>query len=156
MGRREWRLAGLLALTCALAGLCGERSTAAGARESAPGDRTSLKEDMRFAAEAARQGLWREALFRWERQLKAHPDNARIHNNIGVACEGLGDYARALRAYGEARRLDAESKEIRANHEALRELCRIVKVCPEDAPAGGPSGDEPVPAPPAATGGDPA
>jgi len=156
MGRREWRLAGLLAIACTLAGLSGDRSSAAGGREPAQGDRTSLKEDMRFAAEAARQGLWREALFRWERQLKAHPGNARIHNNIAVASEGLGDYARALREYGEARRLDAESKDIRANHEALKELCRILKVCPEDDPTGGPATDEPVPAPPAAPGGGPA
>lgn len=99
---------------------------------------------MRFAAEAARQGLWREALFRWERQLKSHPGNARLHNNIAVASESLGDYARALREYGEARRLDDENKEIRANYEALKELCRILKACPEadpaDGPAGGPAG----------------
>ncbi len=93
---------------------------------------------MKFAAKAASQGLWREALFRWERQLKAHPDNARLHNNIAVASEGLGDYARARREYDQARRLASESKEIRTNHEALKELCRILKVCPADEPAATP------------------
>jgi len=141
MGRRGWRLAALLAIACILAG--------------ASSDQTSLKEDMKFAAKAASQGLWREALFRWERQLKAHPYNARLHNNIAVASEGLGDYARALREYDLAQGLAAESKEIRANYQALKELCRLVKVCPADAPPT----PAPTPAPttpPIAPGGGPA
>ena len=103
----------------------------------AAGDRDSLKGDMKFAAQAAQGGLWREALFRWERQLKAHPENARLHNNIAVAYEGNGDYARALEEYAKARSLAPDSKEIRANQEALQELCRVLKVCEPGKPAGG-------------------
>lgn len=89
---------------------------------------------MKFAAEAAGQGLWREALFRWERQVKARPDNARLHNNIAVASESLGDHVRALNEYAVARRLDAGSREIHANQQALRDLCLILKTCPEETP----------------------
>jgi len=84
---------------------------------------------MRFGAEAAQQGLWREAMFRWEKILKDHPDNARLRNNLGVAYESLGQFERAGKEYEEARRLDPDNKEIRDNLESFRELCKTVKGC---------------------------
>lgn len=103
--------------------------------------RSAFKEEMKFAAEAAQRGLWREAIFRWEKHLKTHPDNARLRNNIAVACESLGQFERARQEYGEARRLDPASKEIRGNFEAFEEFCRTVKSCGSD------------PQPPSASGG---
>ena len=38
------------------------------------GGRDTFKDEMRFGAQAAQQGLWREAAFRWEKILKDHPD----------------------------------------------------------------------------------
>ena len=57
--------------------------------------RDTVKQEMRFGAEAAQRGLWREAAFRWEKVLKNDPDNARVHNNLAVAYESLGQFDRA-------------------------------------------------------------
>ncbi len=57
-------------------------------------------EIMRFAADMAKRGNWREAKFRWELVARKEPDNPRILNNLGVALEALGD-PDAARAYYE-------------------------------------------------------
>jgi Flp pilus assembly protein TadD len=102
--------------------------------------RSNFKEEMKFAAEAAQRGLWREAIFRWEKHVKTQPDNPRLRNNIAVACESLGQFDRARREYAEARRLDPGSKEIRENLEAFEEFCRTGRKCgsdPQPPPAQG-------------------
>jgi len=94
---------------------------------------------MEFGAEAARQGLWREATFRWERAVKGAPANARLRNNLAVAYESLGRFADADREYREARRLDPESRSIRDNHESFLKLHpEFTETVPADgaAPAG--------------------
>lgn len=98
----------------------------------------TVRQQMRFAAEAAQQGLWREAAFRWEKILKETPDNARVHNNLGVAYESMGQFERARKEYEEAKRLAPDSKEIRGNYASFLELCRQVKECgpgPDATPA---------------------
>src|SRR3989454_351271 len=60
--------------------------------------RDNFKQEMRFGAEAAQRGLWREAAFRWEKILKADPDNAHVHKNLAVAAESLGQFAWARQA----------------------------------------------------------
>ncbi len=100
--------------------------------------RDNFKQEMRFGAEAAQRGLWREAAFRWEKILKTDPDNARAHNNLAVASESLGQFDRARKEYEEARRLAPDNKEIRNNYESFQELCRTIKTCGGEAPV--PSG----------------
>ncbi|HEU4403180.1 MAG TPA: tetratricopeptide repeat protein [Candidatus Polarisedimenticolia bacterium] len=103
----------------------------------------SLKGEMRFGVEAAQQGLWREAIFRWEKILKVHPDNAHLHNNLAVAYESLGQFDRARQEYEEARRLDPDNREIRDNYESFLQLSRSLPETgaagsPTPTPAGGP------------------
>ncbi len=100
---------------------------------------------MRFGAEAAQQGLWREAVFRWEKILKDHSDNARLHNNLAVAYESLGQFERARKEYEEARRLDPDNKDIRDNVESFQELCKTVKGCGAEAGGAAPGPAAPVP-----------
>ena len=123
----------------------------------------NFKQEMRFGAEAAQRGLWREAAFRWEKILKAEPDNAHVHNNLAVASESLGEFDKARREYEEAHRLAPDSKEIRSNYESFLDLCRSIKTCggepaaaasPSPAPESGspapgpsPEGSTPVPSP---------
>jgi Flp pilus assembly protein TadD len=83
---------------------------------------SSLEKELRFGVEAAQSGLWREALFRWEKYVKERPDDARVRNNLAVAYEGLGNFERAREEYEEALRLDPKSKEIRNNYEGFQEL----------------------------------
>ncbi len=117
------------------------------------GGRDSFKDEMRFGAQAAQQGLWREAAFRWERILKDHSDSAHLHNNLGVAYESLGQFEKARKEYEEARRLDPESKEIRDNWQSFQDLCKTVKGCggepaPTPAPQSSPGpGTTPAPGP---------
>jgi Tfp pilus assembly protein PilF len=61
-----------------------------------------IAKDLEFASEMARKGLWREALFRWERALVQRPDDARLLNNVAVAREALGDREGARQAYERA------------------------------------------------------
>ena len=120
----------------------------------AAGRRTSLKEEMRFGVEAAEHGLWREAIFRWEKFLKENPDSARLRNNLAVAYESLGQFDKAEEQYKEARRLDPNNKEIRDNYTSFQELFRIVS---QRRAASGPAAAAPaLPAPaPSPTGGAP-
>ncbi|MDQ7007605.1 MAG: tetratricopeptide repeat protein [Acidobacteriota bacterium] len=73
-----------------------------------PRRRTDPRAELRFAAEMARQGLWREALFRWEKVARIRPDDGRIWNNIAVAREALGDRDGAREAYDRALELGPE------------------------------------------------
>jgi Tfp pilus assembly protein PilF len=109
--------------------------------------RDTFKQEMRFGAEAAQRGLWREAAFRWEKVVKNDPDNARAHNNLGVASESLGLFDRAREEYETARRLSPDNKEIRVNLESFQEFCRQSKICGEESPQASPTpaGDEPKP-----------
>jgi Flp pilus assembly protein TadD len=74
-------------------------------------------EQMDFGVRAAKKGLWREALFRWEKASKLQPANARILNNLAVAYEIGGDFDKAEAMYREAQRLAPDNKDIRQNHD---------------------------------------
>jgi len=112
--------------------------------------RDTFKQEMRFGAEAAQRGLWREAAFRWEKILKNDPDNARVHNNLAVAYESLGQFDRARKEYEIARRRAPDSKEIRNNYESFLEFCKLIKGCgaePEATPGPGALAPSPSPTP---------
>ena len=57
---------------------------------------------LRFAAEMAEKGNWREARFRWERASAQAPDDPRLLNNLAVAKEALGEPAGAMELYARA------------------------------------------------------
>jgi tetratricopeptide (TPR) repeat protein len=85
-----------LALTCALA--AGGVLAGCGAHGVTHGP----DDQVRFGVQMARQGLWSEALFRFDRARQMDPGNARVLNNIAVALEAAGRYEEALEAYREA------------------------------------------------------
>jgi Flp pilus assembly protein TadD len=88
----------------------------------APAFAVSSRKLMQFGVEAAQQGLWREALFRWEKAVKDDPGNARLRNNLAVAYESLGRLEEADREYLEALRLAPDSREIKDNHVSFRKM----------------------------------
>jgi len=55
-----------------------------------------------FAIKSGKAGLWREAMFRWQRVIEIDPKNAKAHNNLGVAYEALERFDEALAEYDEA------------------------------------------------------
>ena len=83
-----------------------------------PADRPDFdrkaRKDMEFAAEMAEKGLWREALYRWNRVHERYPEEPRVLNNIAVAHEALGHPDEARDAYEKAMEL-ASISEISAN-----------------------------------------
>jgi len=103
----------------------------------------SPKEQMRFGVAAAQQGLWREAIFRWEKLVKMEPDNPRVRNNLAVAYESIGNLDAARGAYREALRLAPGSKEIRDNYNSFLELCKSVRDC-ADSDAAPPASSAPA------------
>ena len=84
-----------------------------------------IEEILRFAAQMASKGNWREAKFRWERAWRLQPQNAHVINNLAVASEALGEpdtardlYARALSFGADARIADNASRSARFWEEA--------------------------------------
>lgn len=84
------------------------------------GDVTDPAELLRFGAQMAREGNWREARFRWEHARTSAPANARIVNNLAVACEALGDPAAAQTFYERAVKLAPKDKAVADNFVRFR------------------------------------
>lgn len=75
-----------------------------------------------FGSAVARRGLWREAAFRFQKAVEKEPLNARAHNNLAVALEASGDFARALAEYKRALELDPNDSYIRRNYARFAEF----------------------------------
>ena len=75
-----------------------------------------------FGSEVAKQGLWREAQFRFEQAIAKDPNNARAHNNLAVALEATGEFARALEEYKKALQLGPNDNYIRRNYARFAEF----------------------------------
>jgi len=75
-----------------------------------------------FGSEVARKGLWREAAFRFEQAIVREPGNARAHNNLAVALEATGEFARALAEYKKALELGPNDSYIRRNYARFAEF----------------------------------
>jgi len=71
-----------------------------------PAGRITTRDYNRFALKAQEEGLWAEAEYRLRQALAVTPDDARLHNNLGVALEAQGKLAEAHAAYKEAVRLN--------------------------------------------------
>jgi Tfp pilus assembly protein PilF len=86
--------------------------------------------DLEFASEMARMGNWREALFRWQRTLDQGRDDPRIHNNMAVAYERLGEFENAAASYERA--LEGGGTGIQQIQENYRQFLRFYKVYREN------------------------
>ena len=80
------------------------------------------KSQIAFGSEVARKGLWREAAFRFEQAIAREPGNARAHNNLAVALEATGEFARALAEYKKALELGPNDSYIRRNYARFAEF----------------------------------
>jgi Tfp pilus assembly protein PilF len=99
---------------------------------------------------AARQNLWREALFRFQRAVQIEPTDSMAHNNLAVAYEGIGDFERARAEYVEALRLDRSNQYIQKNYSRFVEFTSKNKKRqrPADSPStspAAPSANPPIP-----------
>lgn len=69
-----------------------------------------------FGVQMAKQNLWREAMFRFERAISLNPSDALAHNNLAVAYEANGDSEKARKEYLEALKLDKSNQYIQKNY----------------------------------------
>jgi type IV pilus assembly protein PilF len=84
--------------------------------------RDEAKEQVEFGIQVAQRGLWREAIYRWERATQLDPTYAAAFNNLAVAYEHEGQPDKARTAYEKAVALDPENAMIRQNFDLFKEL----------------------------------
>lgn len=81
----------------------------------------SSGDELRFGIEAARKGLWLEALFRFEKATELDPDDASALNNLAIALEQQGEFDKARLAYDKALKLKPGDTYIQQNYDLFRE-----------------------------------
>jgi Flp pilus assembly protein TadD len=81
----------------------------------------SSQQELSFGIEVAQKGLWREALFRFERAALLDPDNASALNNLAVAYEQAGKFDEARETYEQALKLRPNDIYIQQNYDLFRE-----------------------------------
>ncbi len=75
-----------------------------------------------FGIEVAQRGLWREAIYRWERAIEIDPAYAAAYNDLGVAYEHEGQLDKARKAYEKALELEPKNTQIRQNYDLFKEI----------------------------------
>ena len=84
--------------------------------------RSDAKEQVEFGVNVAQRGLWREAIYRWERAVEIDPTYAAAFNNLAIAYEHEGQFEKARKAYERATELDPNNAMIRQNYELFKEI----------------------------------
>jgi Tfp pilus assembly protein PilF len=109
MSARVLGTAILLAATCASVSVSADQ-------------RSDAKEQVEFGIHVAQRGLWREAIYRWERATQLDPSYAPAFNNLAVAYEHEGQLDKARAAYEKAVELDPNNEMIRQNFDLFKEI----------------------------------
>ena len=91
------------------------------------GDLAKPETQREFGVRMARMNLWREATFRFRREVQIAPENAMAHNNLAVALEATGDFDGAAKEYREALRLDRQNQYIQKNYSRFVEFTQKAK-----------------------------
>ncbi|MPY87766.1 MAG: tetratricopeptide repeat protein [Luteitalea sp.] len=91
----------------------------ASARADPRGD---AKAQVEFGILMAQKGLWKEALYRWERAVQIDPTYAAAYNNLAVAYEHEGAFGKARQAYEKALELEPKNVQIEQNYDLFREI----------------------------------
>ena len=84
--------------------------------------REDAKKQVDFGIAVAQRGLWREAIYRWERATQIDPTYAAAHNNLAIAYEHEGDLDKARASYEKAIELEPNNSFIKQNYELFKEI----------------------------------
>src|SRR5215212_11505010 len=84
--------------------------------------RSDAKKQVDFGIAVAQKGLWREAIYRWERATVIDPTYAAAHNNLAIAYEHEGELDKARAAYEKALQLEPNNSYIKQNYELFKEI----------------------------------
>jgi Flp pilus assembly protein TadD len=80
------------------------------------------KKQVDFGITVAQKGLWREAIYRWERAVQIDPKYAEALNDLAIAYEHEGDLEKARVAYEKALDLQPNNAQIKQNYELFKEI----------------------------------
>lgn len=93
---------------------------------SAPAAWAGVKDDARaevqFGIEVAQKGLWREAMYRWEKAVQLDPQDVAAYNDLAIAYEHEGMFDKARQAYEKALQLDPRNTYVRQNYDYFKEI----------------------------------
>src|SRR5260221_7657737 len=84
--------------------------------------RGDAKAEVEFGINVAQRGLWREAIYRWEKAVQIDPTYAAALNDLAVAYEHEGQLAKAREAYEKALALDPNNAQIKQNYDLFKEI----------------------------------
>lgn len=84
--------------------------------------RDDARKQVEFGIAVAQKGLWREAIYRWERAVAIDPTYGRAFNNLAIGYEHEGRLDDARKAYDRAVALEPDNLLIRQNFELFKEL----------------------------------
>ena len=84
--------------------------------------RDEAKAQVEFGIQVAQRGLWREAIYRWERAVEIDPTYAAAFNDLAIAYEHEGQLDKARKAYEKALELDPDNTQVRQNYELFKEI----------------------------------
>jgi type IV pilus assembly protein PilF len=84
--------------------------------------RSDAKSQVEFGINVAQRGLWREAIYRWEKATELDPTYAAAFNDLAIAYEHEGQLDKARKAYERALELDPNNAQVRQNYELFKEI----------------------------------
>ena len=84
--------------------------------------RSDAQAQVAFGISVAQRGLWREAIYRWEKAVELDPSYAAAFNDLAIGYEHEGQLDKARRAYEKAVQLQPNNNEIRQNFELFKEI----------------------------------
>lgn len=85
-------------------------------------DGKSARSQVDFGISVAQRGLWKEALYRWQKAVELDPGYAAAWNNLAIAYEHAGNFNEARKAYEKALSLDPKNLYIKQNYELFKEI----------------------------------
>jgi Tfp pilus assembly protein PilF len=84
--------------------------------------RSDARAQVEFGIAVAQRGLWKEALYRWQRATQIDPTYAAGFNNLAVGFEHEGMLDKAAEAYERALKLEPDNALVRQNFELFKEI----------------------------------
>jgi Tfp pilus assembly protein PilF len=84
--------------------------------------RSDAKKQVEFGIRVSQRGLWKEAIFWWQRATQMDPTYAQAFNNLAIAYEQEGELDKARDAYEKALKLEPNNAYIKQNYELFREI----------------------------------
>ena len=84
--------------------------------------RSDAVAQVEFGIAVAQRGLWREAIYRWERAVEIDPTYAAAFNDLAIGYEHEGQLEKAREAYEKAIALEPQNAQIRQNYDLFKEI----------------------------------